>query len=197
MKKLTMRQKQAISTKRRITKVAMDLIKTHGLDNLKITDICEGADISVGTYYHYFESKDVVIQNAYENVDMSVEENVKAREYNTLSEKILIIFEEANKNITDLGYKFMGDIFKFILSSPLGYSIENSRYPYNAIERAVAEGIKKGEFKKNVNPLKASHDFMKIGRGTVFDWCLYEGEYDLISETEELVKAYLDYIKED
>jgi hypothetical protein len=38
---------------------------------------------------------------------------------------------------------------------------------------------------------------MKIGRGTVFDWCLYEGEYDLISETEELVKAYLDYIKED
>lgn len=194
MKDLNMRQKQAVNTKRRITKVAMELIKNKGLDNIKITDICESADISVGSFYYHFESKDSVIENAYQNVDTSVEEIVEEMDFKNLSEKILVIFEEANKNISNLGYKFMVDIFKFIISNPIKYSIENSRYPYNAIEKAIEEGIKKGEFKKDIDPVEASHAFMKIGRGTVFDWCLYKGEYDLIEETEKIVKAYLSYI---
>ena len=41
MNKLTDRQRQAIATKLRITKIASELFKSNGFDSVKIQDICE------------------------------------------------------------------------------------------------------------------------------------------------------------
>lgn len=194
MENLTSRDIQALKTKENITKAAISLVKDKGLDNVKITDICQMANVSVGTFYNHFKSKESIIENAYESVDTSIEETVDKRAYSNYYQKILVIFEEANNNISSLGYKFMADTFKYILSKPKNYSIENSRYPYKTIKQAVKAGIADGEFKSDIDPIEVTHDFMRIGRGTVFDWCLHQGKFDLVFETEKIVKAYLDSI---
>lgn len=194
MEKLTKRDIQAQNTKARIMEVAIKLIKENRLESVKILDICESANVSVGTFYHYFKSKEDIIENAYANVDLSIKEKVEDRKHTTYREKILIIFEEANTNITNLGYKFMSDMLSFDLSNSKKFSIENSRYPYHAISNEIKAGIKAGEFKEGIDSMIATHDFMRIGRGVVVDWCLHEGAFDLVSDSQKIVGTYLDYI---
>lgn len=191
MKQLNKRQRQALATKLKITEKAMELIKTYGLDSIKVTDICESANISVGAFYHYFNSKQDLIENAYMKIDLLVEKNVEGLQYDSSYDKVIEIFRQAMKNIEELGYKFMSDIFKHIVIHPPKYSILGTRYPYNAIRKSIEEGIKSGEFIPSTNAAELSHDCMRIGRGLIFDWCLYEGSYSLSQETERLVRILL------
>ena len=192
MKQLTSRQKQAMVTKLKITEKAMELIKIHGFDSVKITDICEGANISTGAFYHYFQSKEKIIENAYMKIDLLVEESVEAIQYDSSYDKILKIFQMAMKSMEDLGYKFMADIFKHSITSPSKYLIEATRYPYDAIRKAIEKGVSSGEFLPTTDATKLSWDCMRIGRGMVFDWCFYEGSYSLPEQTEKLVKVFLE-----
>lgn len=191
MGQLTARQKQAVATKLNITEKAMALIKEYGFDAVKITDICKSADISVGAFYHYFESKEKIIEHAYMKVDLLVEERVAATQYKNSSHKILTIFQYAMEAIEDLGYKFMVDSFKHVIVSPPEYSILYTRYPYDSIHKAIEKGISTGEFIGTTDPKKLAHNCMRIGRGMVFDWCLYEGSYSLADETQQLVQLLL------
>ncbi|MBU5591574.1 TetR/AcrR family transcriptional regulator [Clostridium sp. MSJ-4] len=191
MKQLTSRQNQAKATKLKITEKAMELIKIHGFDSVRITDICESANISTGAFYHYFQSKEKIIENAYMKIDLLVEESVESIQYNSSYDKILEIFKQAMKSIEELGYKFMADIFKHSISSPSKYSIEATRYPYDAIRKAIEKGVSSGEFLPTTDSIQLSWDCMRIGRGMVFDWCFYEGSYSLPEETEKVVKVFL------
>lgn len=51
---LTSRKKQALRTRQKIFKKTMELGTQKGFAALKITDVCKAANISVGTFYHYF-----------------------------------------------------------------------------------------------------------------------------------------------
>lgn len=59
-KKLTKRQLQALETKERLHSSAVELYKTLPHDEITIKDICEKAGVSVGVFYHYYESKNGV-----------------------------------------------------------------------------------------------------------------------------------------
>ncbi|MDA8080143.1 MAG: TetR/AcrR family transcriptional regulator [Actinomycetota bacterium] len=58
---MTSRQLQAVETQKRIYEVTKQLVDTYGIDGVSIRGIAEGADVSVGTFYHYYNSKDEVI----------------------------------------------------------------------------------------------------------------------------------------
>lgn len=80
MKELTSRQKQAIETKLRISEAAMKLLKNTSYDSIKITDICKEANVSVGAFYHYFKSKDMMIKYSYNSIDSLIIEDYKKKE---------------------------------------------------------------------------------------------------------------------
>ncbi len=55
----TSRQMRAEQTRARLLDAGIGLIEERGYDNVSIKDIVAAADVSIGTFYHYFESKDV------------------------------------------------------------------------------------------------------------------------------------------
>ena len=63
-KNITKRQQQAAESRKRIFDSAMKLINNKGFENVSISDICKSAKCSVGTFYHYFPSKDDLIMSA-------------------------------------------------------------------------------------------------------------------------------------
>ena len=58
MVELTKRQKNAIEKSNRILEAGIKLLDERGYDAVTISDIVEAADVSLGTFYHYFHSKD-------------------------------------------------------------------------------------------------------------------------------------------
>ena len=69
----TMRQSRVELTRRTIVEKGIALIEERGYDNVSVQDIVGAAGVSVGTFYHYYESKDAFyysyINNMYSEVD--------------------------------------------------------------------------------------------------------------------------------
>jgi len=168
MKKLTNRQKQAIATKLRITQVATELFKLNGFDSVKIQDICQAAEISIGAFYHHFKSKAEIINTAYEQVDILVLDRLETKDLDSNLDKLLFLLGEGAIVMEELGWVFVSEIYKNLLSIESKYSTKPDRY--------IALEV--------ISSFDLTMIIMRISRGTIFDWCLHEGSYDLKSRME-------------
>lgn len=184
MEKLTDRQKQAIKTKLRITQVATKLFKLNGFDSVKIQDICQAAEISTGAFYHHFKSKSEIINTAYEQVDILVMDRLKTRSFCSNLDKLLFLLGEGANMMEELGWVFVSEIYKNLLSIKGKYSTKPDRYIALEVKSIVEDSLKNGELNTSLSSLDLTMIIMRISRGTIFDWCLYEGSYNLKSKME-------------
>lgn len=53
------------ATKKKIRKVALNLINEKGYDNVTLKEICEASGINKHTFYYYFDSKDDLLNKYY------------------------------------------------------------------------------------------------------------------------------------
>jgi AcrR family transcriptional regulator len=62
-KKPTSRDLQALETEKKVTDMAMKLVREYGYDRVTISQICEACGVAKGTFYSYFTSKkDILIK---------------------------------------------------------------------------------------------------------------------------------------
>ena len=80
MKELTNRQKQAKATKKKITGVVLEMCRKRDISDITISEICEAAGVSVGTFYHYFKTKEEILTVSYKDFDNLLEEALENRE---------------------------------------------------------------------------------------------------------------------
>lgn len=184
MKKLTNRQKQAIATKLRITQVATELFKLNGFDSVKIQDICQAAEISIGAFYHHFKSKAEIINTAYEQVDILVLDRLETKDLDSNLDKLLFLLGEGAVVMEELGWVFVSEIYKNLLSIESKYSTKPDRYIALEVRSIIEDSLKNGELNSSISSFDLTMIIMRISRGTIFDWCLHEGNYDLKSRME-------------
>lgn len=194
MKNLTERQKQAIQTKLKITEIATDLFKKKGFDSVKIQDICEAANISVGAFYHHFKSKSEIINTGHKQVDLLIHEKLQSREFTTSLSRISGLLEEASDILTALGWPFVGEVYKTLISSPSKYTLSEERFVYQEFKMDIADAIAKGELSPNVSADYLANIMMRTFRGVIFDWCLHEGKYllkeQLLADFDLIIANY-------
>ncbi|MEG1150296.1 MAG: TetR/AcrR family transcriptional regulator [Bacilli bacterium] len=184
MEKLTDRQKQAIKTKLRITQVATELFKLRGFDSVKIQDICQAAEISTGAFYHHFKSKAEIINTAYEQVDILVMDRFKTKYFCSDFDKLLFLLVEGASMMEELGWVFVSEIYKNLLSIEGKYSTKPDRHIALEVKSIVEDLVSNGELDNSISSLDLTMIIMRISRGTIFDWCLHQGSYNLKSRME-------------
>ena len=62
------RKEQAMRTRMSLLNAALLLFQERGVTNVKVTDICEEAGVSVGAFYHHFPSKEDLIERSYQGM---------------------------------------------------------------------------------------------------------------------------------
>jgi AcrR family transcriptional regulator len=65
---VTVRREKGERTRRRILDAALDLFRDQGYDTTTMRAIAAAADVAVGNTYHYFPSKDHLVQAFYERM---------------------------------------------------------------------------------------------------------------------------------
>jgi AcrR family transcriptional regulator len=186
MEHLSARKRQAIAKKLNITEAAMSLFREKGYGSVKVTEICKAANISLGTFYHYFSSKDSIIDDSYQAIDSLVFERIGNMEFANPYTKLLGILEQSALVMQEeLGYLFISQSYHQIISSRTQYSFSHERKLFITLEETVKEGIEAGCFHSDTNPQEISELCLRIGRGDIIDWCLQEGAYPL---NERVVK---------
>lgn len=194
MKELTSRDIQSRKTKNRIIQSANSLFTTKNYEDVKIIDICKAAEVSVGAFYHYFKSKEDIINDAYNDFDTAIEEAMESKTFPSRFEAILFLLYFQVKAIGDSGYVFATCYFKNQLTNKEKYILNKDRYFYKQLLKEVTAAIDCGEIHYE-SAEKLTDLLLRISRGSIYDWCLHEGSYDLVEQTTGDVKYILKLFK--
>lgn len=192
MGKLTKRQIQAINTKNKIYKIALNLMTKKGYDNITIEDICKTAGVSVGTFYHYFKSKYDIFIEIYIKADdffyNSIANNLKTQ--STLNQVIEYFHHYAIYN-TKCGI----DTMKQLYNPNNKMFIKKGRFMQTTLQNIIKNGQMKNEVRTDMSPEELTEYLFILARGVVYDWCLHDGQYDLNKKMDKFMNNLIVILK--
>jgi TetR/AcrR family transcriptional regulator, fatty acid metabolism regulator protein len=183
-KPLTKRQEQALETKNRIYTAAIELMDREGFENITIAEISEKAGVSVGAFYHYFESKNDILAEIFHQADEYFSTQVASGlTKGSIPDQIIGYFDHyARFNIAS-GVEMTQQLF----SPKIKFFIKEGRPMLTILQDLVRRGQDKGEIRTDASPEEIVRLLFVMARGVVFEWSLYDGGYDL----EETMHEYI------
>lgn len=188
-KKMTKRQQQAIETKNIIYNAAIELMDAEGFDNITIAEISERAGVSVGSFYHYFQSKHDILAEIFHKGDEFFLENVADQLKAESARGRIIEFFDFYARFNELTTV---DTTQQLYNPKVKFFTEEDRPMVSLLKAIITEGIAAGEL-KNDRDVKAKVKMLFIfARGIVFDWSLHDGDYDLRTVMREYMTTFVE-----
>jgi AcrR family transcriptional regulator len=179
-----MAQRMSAADKRRlILEAAVKVFARKGFNAARVSDIADEADVAYGLMYHYFKSKDEVLDTLFLdrwNVLLQAIREVDANDTDP-REKLYAI----TSFIVD-SYRYDPDLMKVIIvevtraANTFGRRhLDQIREAFDLIADIVASGQKSGHFRDNITPRFAAMAFYgaieQVLTGWIFD-VLPQGE---------------------
>lgn len=183
-KKLTKRQIQAQNTHDKIYNIAIELIESKGFENITVAEICEAANVSIGSFYNYFKSKHDILDNIFRLAD-DYFLNVVSHNLNEGSshEKIIKFFHYYGDYNLDRGIDFVKQLY----TGKNNLFATKGRPMQAVLQKIIEEGQSTGEISIDMTSEEIVKFLFIAIRGVVYDWCLHDGEYDLSSAIDNYV----------
>ncbi|MFA5536874.1 MAG: TetR/AcrR family transcriptional regulator [Bacillota bacterium] len=146
------RAKKKLETRQIIAETALDLIVRQGLNETSIAEIMGKAGLGTGTFYNYFDSKEEVLKCCLaERIDMASQacEDIQSSDLSP-TEKLIQILQVVG-NTYDKNRQLVELYLRYYHSSDLdGKEPPHGRRFVEVLAKIIAEGQKKGEFRKDI-----------------------------------------------
>ncbi len=176
------RKQQADATKRRIFDCALKLLMERGYENITIRDIVTAANVSIGSFYHYYSSKLDVFFETYSIADNYFETVVASEiEGKSFDEKFALYFRH---------YAMYSSSVTSIALTKLLYTTDNKRFERGAdagmrrvLISLLQDGLDSGEIVSSATAAELAQFYLVAVRGLVYNWCTRDGDYDLVEAT--------------
>jgi TetR/AcrR family fatty acid metabolism transcriptional regulator len=191
-----MAQAQAVDKRRVILDAAIRVFARQGFHRCRVSDIADEAGVAYGLVYHYFKSKDEVLNELFTErwslllaaIDEVDAENVAARDklravanfivesYRHEPELMKVIIVEVTRAANSFGRTHLPEI----------------RRAYEKIAKIVADGQAGGEFRRDIDPQFASMWFYGAIEQLLSGWVFeliptgdadFERAKDMVTET--------------
>ena len=186
-------KKKQLAKRRNIIEKATNLMNEVGFESLTVRMICDAANISSGTFYHYFENKTDLIVELFSLIDDYFEENVLDI-LNDEDELVNIIgfCKGFSEFVTQTGVaksKLINSMFP--VYSEGGYHEERGRILYRELNAIITRGQEKGQITTEYTVDQLVDMILVMVRGYCFDWARREGAYDLVKYTEDMITLFV------
>jgi TetR/AcrR family fatty acid metabolism transcriptional regulator len=175
----------AAERRRQILDAAVRVFARQGFHTCRVSDIADEAGVAYGLVYHYFRSKDEVLDTLFlERWDVMVEviEQVDARHELTAREKLAAI----TSFIVD-SYRHDPDLMKVVIVEVTRAANTFGRTHLDAINRAydriagiIEQGMRNGEFRDTITPQFAAMAFYGAIEQALTGWI-----FDMLPRTPE------------
>jgi AcrR family transcriptional regulator len=176
---LTSRDLQAIETRRKIFNTAAQLIAEKGFDNVTVEEICKKSGVAKGLFYHYFHSKADIVIETYIDVDNQYSAEVMALPITAPYDRVIYAVSFQARYAKAKGLEFVKQIYKHQLDSGTAFFISEDRAFFRLIRDAIREGQQTNQLRTDVSAEVLTRLVLSISRGITYDWCLYDGDYDI------------------
>ena len=179
------------NTLHKIYCAVQELIKEKG-NNISIKDICQKAGIGVGTFYHYYDSKDAAIFDISNPIDLYFEKNVEPLlKGKKPVEKLEIFFSYQAQFMTDYVLVNGRNDFLKALQGNLENFFSENRLTYTLLEEIVSSPELFAEWKKEYTTTVITWHLLYLTRGLIHNWLGCECNYILRDELLKHIKMTL------
>lgn len=174
--------KEKMSVKERIIRSSWDLFYEKGFEDTTLNDIIEAADISKGTFYYYFRSKNTLLNTLSVLLDdeyMELEEELT--DDMTAFDKLMYLNYKVHSYIGDkINYKLMANQYSsHLLNNEESNLLDKNRYYFQLTYRIVVDGQRKGELINHMTAAEIVNAYSMCERALVTEWCMSNGTIDL------------------
>ncbi|WP_240375661.1 TetR/AcrR family transcriptional regulator [Bacillus piscicola] len=198
MSRLTARQMKAKETKRRILETALHLFGQKGFDHVTVDEIVRTSHTSKGAFYVHFTSKYHIFLEKFKEIDDFYASFIQTLPVElSSSEKLLrLTLAQMTYLKDDLGKDLMRVVYKGGLTpNPENYFANTDRTLYKIVHEFVKEGQEAGEFTTELSSSEITMLITRCMRGTLYDWFLFEENYNLVAESEKIMRAVLSGVR--
>ena len=174
---------------------AVAVFAAKGFYNAKVTDIAHKAGVAHGTVYLYFQTKEDILIQIFEELvnyiftEVGTEHNAVAKLRRLISIQMQMV--ETNPELTELMLLEARQSSKFILSS----AISKIGDYCDKIEGILKEGIEEGLVRPDLDLTVASTMLYSGIEGIVTRWMLENKHYNLNSCAEQLTQLFIGGIR--
>jgi len=199
-KRVTQRQLQSRETKNKIFKTALKLFAQHGYENVTIDDIVQHSGVSKGSFYTHFRAKEHIFIEQFRKIDNYYEDWEKNHKKSDCASAKLLSFV---KGLTYFVFEDLHlDILKVVYTSQISLTssvpklLSDKTRPYFLIVgRIISQGQQEGEFRTDLTAEEIAELIARFIRGLLYDWCLFEGSFDLEQEGQRYFTLILDMLR--
>ena len=177
----------ASDIRNKIIDVSWELFREKGFGETTINDIIREAEISKGTFYYYFRSKDnlldtlsVILDREYERLQKEEPEGMSSFDKLIWLNIEVHSFIEENIDYRLMAYLYSSQIVKDETSSLL----DRNRIYFRYIERIMEEGQRSGELTDSMTISEMVKFFALGERALITDWCMNNGKISLKEYSE-------------
>ena len=188
LKKPTNRDLQALETEKKVTDMAMKLVRERGYDRVTISQICKACDVAKGTFYSYFTSKkDILIKlTSRFNKELSqlfiYDENLDA--VTLYQNAVTSYLNYVNKD----GHAFTKSYVKAMIDEELATESTNTSLELQKIfiDKVLSKGLRDGDFQLNMSCDDFFTIFSATLMGVLTQWSMRK-ESDGLIEMGQLI----------
>ncbi|MGI6110559.1 MAG: TetR/AcrR family transcriptional regulator [Eubacteriaceae bacterium] len=177
--KMTRRQLQAIETKNKIYNAAIAVINEKGFTNASIEDITSRADVSKGSFYTYFESKEALVFYTFQQSDEVYEwafSQVKDKDFlSMIMQFVKISYQEYEKRGKGIIKAMVSNYFTF----PDYNFYSGDRDLLKCLDLIIEQGKQQGVLDPETKNSQYVRLILSTLVGTEVMWCLDEQDSSL------------------
>lgn len=179
----TSRQVQAEQTRARVLEAGVSLIEERGYDEVAISDIIKAAGVSIGTFYHYFASKDELyydyIQGMYANVDSSLLDHMDLPLVYNLRHYFDSWFKEIGRLSPDYLAHWLGHAADKEYHVKANSTQDVSQMHIDAIVRCFEAYVELGQLDAGAPMVALAEQIVTVLYGVDVRYCMTNGALDL------------------
>ena len=182
--------------RRQLLDAAVRVFARKGFHASRVGDIAEEAGVAHGLLYHYFKSKDQVLEAVFqENWSLLVARIESVEETDEpAADQLRHISAIVLRTWLHLPDVVRVVVQEFGRSPELGHRIGELTLPIEAIERVIARGIERGEFRRDVDPVFAATVVYGAIDELLTGWVLGRlpaGEEDVAKAEQTMIEVVL------
>ena len=183
------RAEKSAQTRQAIISAARTLLQKSEYTELTVRNICQLADVSTGTFYHFFQSKDDLLsvflhQSAKGSPDRSNEIG--------LLEYIIECYMDVVDQYYELGLGFASHFFNAKNQAFNTYTRRPGGFAVDLYAVKLVQARAKGYVCSDIPIDTILQDIQVIVVGNMFEWCVVNGRFDLKADLARLLRGYLE-----
>ena len=190
----------AKGTREKIINTAWKLFYEEGFGETTINDILREADISKGTFYYYFRSKDDLLSTLSEILDREYQrlEGEEPEGMSCFDRLIWLNYEVHSFMERTMDYRLLSYLYSAqIVKESFSALLNRNRYYYRYVERLMEEGRNNGELTDRMAVSEMVRYFSMCERALVTEWCMNNGSFSLGEFSKQCFPIMMHGLKKD